>query len=63
MYEFFMLLVLANGSMNSVTEVNERRWVGGFEIDMLGKVHQFINYFYTWCIHRSRACSLQEMEI
>ena len=39
-YEFFMLLVLANGSMNSVAEVNEWRWVGGVEIDMLGKVHK-----------------------
>ena len=30
-YELFILFVLANGCKKSDTEVDERRWVGGFE--------------------------------
>ena len=53
MYEFFMVLVLANCLMNSVAKVNERMWVGSFEIKTCwGKSTSLLTILYM--VHRQR---------
>ena len=53
MYEFFRVLVLANGLMNSVAKGNEQMWVGGFEIKTCwGKSTSSLTILYM--VHRQQ---------